>query len=64
VLVCHCNTVYDSQLLSVVRDGTTCVDQIAAVCGAGARCGGCRVLIEELVDTHRASDRSLVLRSA
>jgi bacterioferritin-associated ferredoxin len=64
VVVCHCNAVNDKQLLALIKEGTTSFEQIAAMCGAGARCGGCRLLIEDIVDRHAAPGSLLALRSA
>jgi len=64
VVVCHCYAVNDRQLRSMLEVGTTTFEQIAAMCGAGARCGGCRQHIEEILEDHSASNPLLALRSA
>lgn len=41
MIVCHCNVVRAEEIRSEVRMGAACPDEVAARCGAGARCGGC-----------------------
>ena len=56
MLVCHCKNVSDRAVRSCVREGARTRADIARKCGAGtgARCGGCRPLIDELVEEERA----------
>ena len=50
MVVCHCNAVNDAAIRDEVARGALTAEQIAEGCGAGARCGGCRVSVDELVD--------------
>jgi bacterioferritin-associated ferredoxin len=49
VLVCHCEVVNDRRILEEVLEGAADPDAVAARCGAGSRCGGCRPTIEALL---------------
>lgn len=48
-MVCHCLGVNDRRLRREVAAGALTAEQIAARCGAGTRCGGCRQTVEELL---------------
>jgi len=50
VLVCHCAGVRDARVLDAIERGSASCEAIAAACGAGARCGGCRPLLEQLLE--------------
>lgn len=49
MLVCHCFAVHDRAVSRAASEGARTVDEVAARCGAGARCGGCRPLVAELL---------------
>ena len=49
MVVCHCLAVNDKELRRTIKRGATSAEEIAATCGAGARCGGCIPLIEDLL---------------
>ncbi|MGK2929329.1 MAG: (2Fe-2S)-binding protein [Acidimicrobiales bacterium] len=49
MIVCHCNVVRAEEIRTEVRLGASCPDEVAARCGAGARCGGCRFAIEDVI---------------
>jgi bacterioferritin-associated ferredoxin len=42
MFVCSCRAVTDRTVDAVIASGATTVDEIAARCGAGGKCGGCR----------------------
>jgi bacterioferritin-associated ferredoxin len=42
VIVCHCRAVNHTTVLDTIDAGARCVDEVAAQCGAGSVCGGCR----------------------
>lgn len=50
VLVCHCQAVSDRQIEAAALCGATSVREIVTACGAGGVCGGCRPVIEEILD--------------
>ena len=49
MIVCHCNGVSDRAIRRSVRSGAVTSDLVANACGAGARCGGCREAVEEIL---------------
>jgi bacterioferritin-associated ferredoxin len=54
MVVCHCKAVNDKAIRGLLADGRArSLEDIAARCGAGSRCGGCVPTICELVDGHR-----------
>lgn len=55
MLVCHCNAVNDRTIREHVVAGATNVEEIAGRCGAGARCGGCRRTVEEVLCAVRGT---------
>jgi bacterioferritin-associated ferredoxin len=61
MMVCHCYAVRDSVIREVIDAGIVEVAEIAAACGAGTRCGGCRETLADLVNkaTGGSGDRIL-----
>jgi bacterioferritin-associated ferredoxin len=49
MLVGHCLRVFDGAIRECVRVGARTTEDVAARCGAGTRCGGCRDSIEAIV---------------
>ncbi len=58
MIICHCNVVRADEIRTEVRLGAACPDAVAARCGAGARCGGCRFAVEAVIvdEVARAVD--------
>lgn len=52
--VCHCLAVNDRRIADEIVAGALDIEDVAARCGAGARCGGCHPTIEALLVTVRA----------
>jgi len=52
VIVCSCQVVSDRTVEAAVASGATTIEEVAARCGAGARCGGCWPALRELLDAH------------
>ena len=50
MIVCHCTQATDRTVCAAATAGCRTADEVAAVCGAGGRCGGCRPLVQELLD--------------
>jgi bacterioferritin-associated ferredoxin len=50
MVVCHCEAVNDVTIRSEIERGALTADEVADRCGAGGRCGGCRIVIDDLVD--------------
>jgi bacterioferritin-associated ferredoxin len=62
VIVCHCRAVNHATVLDVIENGARCPDEVAAICGAGSVCGGCRPTVESLLtDGDRAEVPALRL---
>ena len=53
--VCHCLAVNDRRIVEEITSGALDIEDVAARCGAGARCGGCHPTIEALLVTVRAA---------
>ena len=49
MVVCHCMVVSDHEVRAQVLAGAMDADGLAAVCGAGTRCGGCKGAIAALL---------------
>jgi bacterioferritin-associated ferredoxin len=52
-MVCLCNGVSERTVRRAVERGAASVDEVADACGAGARCGGCRPTICEMLEQTR-----------
>jgi len=48
--VCHCHAVTDARIRALVSDGASDMHDVAARCGAGTGCGGCRDEVRRLCD--------------
>jgi bacterioferritin-associated ferredoxin len=49
VIACHCRVVSDRTVRAAISSGAASVADVAALCGAGAGCGGCAPSIEALL---------------
>jgi len=54
MIVCHCKGVSDRSIRQAVRAGARSSRQVVRACGAGSRCGGCRPMIEEIIDREHS----------
>lgn len=54
-LICHCEDVKKRTINAAIRAGACDLDDVAAVCGAGSRCGGCQPAIVELLIRNAAA---------
>jgi bacterioferritin-associated ferredoxin len=52
MLVCHCKGVSDRDVRRAIAAGACSPREIARTCGAGSVCGGCRPLLDELLDAE------------
>ncbi len=50
VIVCHCHGVSDRTIRKAVREGACSLRQVARASRAGRMCGGCRPVVERLID--------------
>jgi NAD(P)H-nitrite reductase large subunit len=56
--VCHCRSVTDREIVSLVREDVTDVDAIGEFCGAGTGCGGCRPEVERIISIARSEQHA------
>lgn len=54
MVVCHCLRINDRVISRFTADPTVTTDDITRECGAGGKCGGCRITIDAILDTARA----------
>ena len=50
MFVCSCQAVNDRTIRATIASGARTIEDLAARCGAGARCGGCWPALSELLD--------------
>jgi bacterioferritin-associated ferredoxin len=50
MLVCHCKGLTDRDVKGAIEAGACTRRDVARRCGAGSVCGGCRPLIDELLE--------------
>jgi len=55
MLVCHCKGLSDREIDRAIRAGAATSCDVARSCGAGSICGGCRPLIDELLESRGAA---------
>ena len=53
MIVCSCRAVSDRTVKAAIASGASNIPEVAARCGAGARCGGCWPALSELLDEAR-----------
>jgi len=62
MVICHCRAVNDQAIRTAIVAGAREPAELARMCGAGGRCGGClpalEALIEEIVPRRREPARS------
>jgi bacterioferritin-associated ferredoxin len=64
MLVCHCFAVREREIRSEIARGAESTCEIARRCRAGAGCGGCVPLIEELLAEQNAQRCALAIGRA
>ncbi len=64
MIVCLCRRVTDRAIRDLVADGAASVDEVAARCGAGTGCGGCRQFVAHMVAERCAPDAAPVALDA
>ena len=62
MLVCHCHAVNDATIRRCVNAGARSPNEIREACGAGGGCGGCRPVIDRLIETHHNVQGSIEAR--
>ena len=56
MFVCSCRGVTDRTVRAAIASGAESIEDVAARCGAGARCGGCWPALAELLDERSTAD--------
>ena len=49
MLICSCKAVSERTVRAAIADGAGTIEDVGRRCGAGTQCGGCHLLIEELL---------------
>lgn len=49
MIVCHCRAVSHTTVLEAIGEGAIDIDAVAATCGAGSVCGGCRPTVQSFL---------------
>jgi bacterioferritin-associated ferredoxin len=62
MLVCSCTRVSAEVIRSVIADGASTPDEIAARCRAGSRCGGCQPFLRDLLEAHGIEAHGIEVR--
>lgn len=52
MIVCSCRRVSDRAVSASVAAGASNVPEVASLCGAGSRCGGCHAELERIIESH------------
>jgi len=52
MLVCHCKGLTEREVRSAIESGACSRRALARQCGAGSVCGGCRPVLDELLERH------------
>ena len=55
-IICHCEAVKERTIVDSIRRGASSVCEVADICGAASRCGGCWDSVEELVARQASPD--------
>lgn len=59
-IICSCNTVTESSLISKIKSGIIDFDELCNQTGAGMSCGSCRYDIKKLFDTYYKNAYSIM----
>jgi bacterioferritin-associated ferredoxin len=62
MIVCHCRAVSDRALRESIENGAADVASVMAATGAGTCCGGCLVVVEDLVSEGQGASSIEVAR--
>jgi len=56
MLICHCHAVNDTTIRRCVANGARSGNDVREACGAGGTCGGCRPVIDRLIEAQDSAD--------
>ena len=60
MIVCHCKAVSDREIRDLVSQGHDTKRKLGRQCQAGRVCGGCRPVIDEILDDMSEPGTALV----
>lgn len=58
MIVCMCHGVRCSAVKRAIRGGAVTVDAVGAACDAGTDCGGCRSMIEDMIEEEGEGEQA------
>lgn len=61
MIVCHCRAVNHTVVLDAIQSGASDLDTVAATCGAGSVCGGCRPTIAAFMSGDSVAPSEIAL---
>ena|ERR1041384_3340872 len=61
MIVCHCRGVSDREIRRCVRAGEVTVGGVSRACGAATGCGGCKPLVNKIVEAELEATNGLRL---
>jgi bacterioferritin-associated ferredoxin len=53
VIVCHCHQITDRDIRNLIAEGTSSTREVERACSAGLDCGGCRLVVDEILRVER-----------
>ena len=56
MLICHCHAVNDTTIRRCVAEGARSESEVGEACGAGSGCGGCRPMIDRLIQSQDSAE--------
>ena len=60
MIVCHCKAVSEREIRTLVSEGLDSRRKLARRCDAGRVCGGCRPVIDEILEEMADSDPAII----
>jgi bacterioferritin-associated ferredoxin len=64
VVICHCLAVNDRAVATAIAAGAREPEDLASICGAGSRCGGCLPALRDLLESHSVTTVDRVCQPA
>ena len=51
-IICHCLNISEADIVKAINEGSTTLEAVQDVTGAGTACGACIGDIEEIIEKH------------
>jgi bacterioferritin-associated ferredoxin len=64
MIVCLCRGLGEHAIRATIARGGDTLERLAAICGAGADCGGCSQTLDALLDEARDESYSVLARKS